>query len=95
MDLMHRYVALRRRVLGVDELHMYDLHVPLVTQKDNRYSFEEAKQIVRRGLAPLGEDYLSFWMKDLDRAGLMCTKIREEEAVRIPGARTEHTRMCC
>lgn len=58
MDLMHRYVALRRRVLGVDELHMYDLHVPLVTQKDNRYSFEEAKQIVRRGLAPLGEDYL-------------------------------------
>ncbi|UWP58920.1 oligoendopeptidase F [Ruminococcus gauvreauii] len=58
MDLMHRYVALRRRVLGVDELHMYDLHVPLVMQKDNRYSFEEAKQIVRRGLAPLGEDYL-------------------------------------
>ncbi|WP_411337874.1 oligoendopeptidase F [Ruminococcus gauvreauii] len=58
MDLMHRYVALRRRVLGADELHMYDLHVPLVTQKDNRYSFEEAKQIVRRGLAPLGEDYL-------------------------------------
>lgn len=58
MDLMHRYVALRRRVLGADELHMYDLHVPLVTQKDNRYSLEEAKQIVRRGLAPLGEDYL-------------------------------------
>lgn len=58
MDLMHRYVALRRRVLGADVLHMYDLHVPLVTQKDNRYSFEEAKQIVRRGLAPLGEDYL-------------------------------------
>ncbi|MCH1982787.1 oligoendopeptidase F [Ruminococcus sp. OA3] len=59
MDIMHRYVALRKEIMGVDELHMYDVYVPLVAQKDKRYTFEEAKQIVLRGLAPLGEDYLS------------------------------------
>lgn len=59
MDSMHRYVALRKKVLGVDELHMYDVYVPLAEQQDKRYPFEEAKQMVLRGLAPLGEDYLS------------------------------------
>ena len=82
-------------VLGVDELHMYDLHVPLVTQKDNRYSFEEAKQIVRRGLAPLGEDYLRLLDEGFGQGWIDVYENQERGAVRIPGARTEHTRMCC
>ncbi len=56
---MYDYVKLRKRLLGVDELHMYDVYVPLVKQVEKRYTFEEAKALVRAGLAPLGEDYLS------------------------------------
>lgn len=59
LDLMHRYVALRKKLLGVDELHMYDIYVPIVADAAKKISFEEAKQIVLEGLAPLGEEYLS------------------------------------
>lgn len=59
MDLMHRYVALRKKLLGVEELHMYDVYVPIVADAAARITFEEAKQMVMEGLAPLGEDYLS------------------------------------
>ena len=54
---MHRYAALRKKALGLDELHMYDLYVPLVKEADRQYSFEEAKAMVREGLKPLGEEY--------------------------------------
>ncbi|MCR5153701.1 MAG: oligoendopeptidase F [Lachnospiraceae bacterium] len=57
LPLMHRYVDLRKKILGLDELHMYDLYVPLVKEADAKFSFEEAKKIVYEALAPLGEDY--------------------------------------
>ncbi|MDD5900972.1 MAG: oligoendopeptidase F [Lachnospiraceae bacterium] len=57
MDKMHRYVSLRKRLLGLDELHMYDLYVPLVKEADVKIPFEEAKKTVYEALAPLGEDY--------------------------------------
>ncbi|MCB7319395.1 oligoendopeptidase F [Lacrimispora sp. 210928-DFI.3.58] len=56
---LHRYTALRKKVLGVEELHMYDLYVPMVGEADRHYTFEEAKAIVKEGLAPLGEEYAS------------------------------------
>lgn len=56
-DKMHRYVRLRKKMLGVDELHMYDLYTPLVSECDAKYDFETAKSIVYEALAPLGEDY--------------------------------------
>lgn len=56
---MYRYVALRKKLLGVDELHMYDAYVPIVSDYDMDVSFEEAKKMVLEGLAPLGEEYLS------------------------------------
>lgn len=59
MDLMYRYVALRKKILGVDELHMYDAYTPIVTGADMKISFEEAKQIVYDALAPMGEEYRS------------------------------------
>lgn len=59
MDLMHKYVRLRKKLLGVDELHMYDLYAPLVNDVDLKIPFEEAKELVEKGLAPLGEDYLN------------------------------------
>lgn len=56
---MHRYVSLRRRALGVDALHMYDLYVPVVGGVEMKFTFEEAKEVALKALAPLGEDYLN------------------------------------
>ncbi len=58
MDSMYRYVALRKKLLGVEELHLYDAYVPLVQRPEREIPFEEAKQIVRSGLSVLGEDYI-------------------------------------
>ena len=57
MDKMYRYVDLRKKLLGVDELHMYDLYTPLVEGVAKHASIDEAKQTVFDALAPLGEDY--------------------------------------
>ena len=58
LDAMHDYVALRKKLLCVEELHMYDVYVPMVSGVEKKYTFEEAKALVLEGLAPLGEDYL-------------------------------------
>lgn len=58
MHLMHRYVALRKKLLGLEELHIYDLYAPLVADVKMELPFEEAKKIVEKGLEPLGENYL-------------------------------------
>lgn len=58
LPLLHRYADLRKKVLGVDDLHMYDLYTPLVKEVDMKFTFEEAKDIVIKSLAPLGEDYV-------------------------------------
>lgn len=57
MNYMHKYVELRKKILNVPELHMYDVYVPLVKEADATYSFEKAKEIVYEALKPLGEDY--------------------------------------
>jgi oligoendopeptidase F len=66
LHLMHRYVSLRKRALGVDELHMYDVYVPIVPEVDWKVSYEKAKAAVVEGLAPLGEDYIGEMVKGLD-----------------------------
>ncbi len=57
LHLLHRYVKLRKKVLGLNELHMYDLYTPLVKDVKMEIKYEEAKDIVLKGLAPLGEGY--------------------------------------
>lgn len=59
MDKMHRYVKLRKKCLGVDELHMYDVYTPMIADAARKISFEEAKETVLKALAPLGEDYVA------------------------------------
>ncbi|MFD0958565.1 oligoendopeptidase F [Paenibacillus chungangensis] len=59
LPLMHRYMELRKKLLGVDELHMYDLFAPLVEEFDMPISYDEAKGIVKESLKPLGEDYVA------------------------------------
>ena len=57
MDLMHRYVSLRKKALKAEELHMYDLYVPMVDEFEMKVPFSKAKEIVKKGLAPLGKEY--------------------------------------
>ena len=57
MDKMHRYVQLRKKLLGLDELHMYDIYTPLVGGVDKKSSIDEAKALIYDALAPMGEDY--------------------------------------
>ena len=56
---MHRYIRLRKKMLGLDSLHFYDIYTPLVADVDQQISFEQAKQTVYDSLAPLGEGYRS------------------------------------
>ena len=63
MDKMYRYVALRKKLLGVDELHMYDVYTPLVPDATQKISFDEAKETVLAALAVLGEDYTALLKK--------------------------------
>ena len=63
---MHRYIALRKKILSVEELHMYDLYVPLIAEADKKISYEQAKQTVTKALSILGKDYLSALEKGLN-----------------------------
>ncbi len=64
--LMHRYMALRKATLGLEEMHMYDLYPSLVEGGELRLSFEEAFDLVLKGLSPLGEEYLSLLRRARD-----------------------------
>lgn len=57
-DKMHRYVALRKKLLNVDELHMYDVYVSMISDFDMEVKYDEAKEISLKALAPMGEEYL-------------------------------------
>ncbi|WP_240644480.1 oligoendopeptidase F [Paenibacillus paeoniae] len=67
LPLMHRYMELRKRLLGLDELHMYDLFAPLVDEFDMEISFEEAKKTISESLKPLGQDYLNVLQEGFDQ----------------------------
>ena len=70
LDKMYRYVALRRRLLGVDELHMYDVYTPIVPDVAEEISFEQAKAAVLDALAVLGEDYTAMLREGFDHRWL-------------------------
>lgn len=59
LPLMYRYMELRKKLLKVDELHMYDLFAPLVEEFDMPITYDEAKSIISESLKPLGENYLN------------------------------------
>lgn len=61
IDVSYKYIALRKKVLNLDEMHMYDIYVPLV-KYDKKYTYEEALDIVKEALKPLGDTYI----KDLN-----------------------------
>ncbi|MFC0469538.1 oligoendopeptidase F [Halalkalibacter kiskunsagensis] len=67
LELLHRYVRLRKKVLGVDELHMYDLYTPLVKDVKMEIPYEKAQELVLKGVAPLGEEYGSILKEGFEK----------------------------
>ncbi|MCT8140389.1 oligoendopeptidase F [Anaerobacillus sp. CMMVII] len=59
LHLLHRYISLRKKVLQLDEIHMYDLFTPMVKDVKMEIPYEEAKELVIKGVEPLGEEYVS------------------------------------
>ncbi len=59
MEYMYKYVRLRKKLMGLDELHMYDLYAHIVPDADSEISFDEAKKNVRAALSVMGEEYVS------------------------------------
>lgn len=64
--VMHRYMSVRRKALGLDKMHMYDLYIPLVEDAELRLSFEDAFELVLKGLSPLGDAYNALLRKGRD-----------------------------
>ena len=65
-DKMHRYVRLRKKLLGVEELHFYDVYTSLVADVDKKIPYDEAKQTIYNALAPLGDDYRKVLQEGFD-----------------------------
>jgi oligoendopeptidase F len=59
LSTFHRYLKLRQRILGVDQLHYYDLYAPLLANVDLKYNIEESQKHILTALQPLGDDYVS------------------------------------
>jgi len=66
LPAMHRYTALRKKALKLDELHMYDVYTPLVEEVDIKVTYADAKKKIAEGLAPLGEEYLTAMEKGME-----------------------------
>ncbi len=65
-ELMHRYIKIRKKMLNLKELHVYDLYTPMVKEVDRNIPYEEGLKIIKKGLIPLGEDYISIMDEGLN-----------------------------
>ena len=59
IPLLNRYLKLRKKLLKLDELHMYDLYVPIIEERETHMTYEQARDVVLSALAPLGSDYVN------------------------------------
>ena len=66
MPLMNRYMQIRKEALGLDELNMYDVYVPLTESPEKTYTFEEAKKLVKDALSVMGDEYVSLLQEGFD-----------------------------
>ena len=67
LPAMHKYTRLRRKLLGVDELHFYDLYVPVVGDVDMHFTYEEACDLILKALEPMGEEYCAIVRQGLEQ----------------------------
>lgn len=84
-DKLHRYIALRKKALKYDELHMYDLSVPIVDGASLSLSYEEAFELVIKGLAPLGKEYEGLLKQARDCGWIDVMETKESVAVLTAG----------
>ena len=61
LSALHRYVKIKKKLLGLDQIHMYDLYVPIIDSPVEHIEFEDAVKLVKEGLKPLGEEYLNIF----------------------------------
>lgn len=66
LSSLHRYVSLKKRMLGLDEMHMYDLYVPVIEVEKEHIEFDKGVEIAKEGLKPLGEEYLSIFNEGIE-----------------------------
>ena len=66
INLLHRYVDIKKKLLGISDIHMYDLYVPVIDVEKEHIEYEEAVNIVKEGLKPLGEEYLSIFNEGIE-----------------------------
>ena len=59
LPTLHRYIELKKKLLGIDELFMYDVYAPVIKIEEEKIPYEEAVEIVKKALAPMGEEYVS------------------------------------
>lgn len=91
LDKMHRYVNLRKRFLGVDELHMYDVYTPIIPDAAKKVPFEEAKETVLKALAPLGEDYVNVVKEGFENRWIdVCENVGKRSGAYSAGAYGTH-----
>ena len=65
LPVLHKYVAMRKKLLGLDTLHFYDLYVPLQEEYDQKYTYDEGVNLVLEAIRPLGKEYHSILEKGL------------------------------
>lgn len=63
---LHKYVKLKKRLLGLEEMHMYDLYVPVIEVPNNHIEFEDGVKMILEGLNPLGEEYLNIFKSGIE-----------------------------
>lgn len=66
LDVYQKYYELKKEVLNLDELHLYDIYTPMIDEGGKKYSFEEAKEMVLNALSVLGDDYINNFKKIFD-----------------------------
>ena len=66
LEVLNKYIELKKKFLGLEEIHMYDLYVPLTDKFDMKIPYEDAKEIILKALSPLGEEYLDLIKKAFD-----------------------------
>ncbi|MGN1062090.1 MAG: oligoendopeptidase F [Candidatus Scatosoma sp.] len=91
LPLMHRYIALRKKTLGLNEQHMYDIYVPLVENAEIGVPYEEAYEIVVEGLAPLGKEYQALLRRAKDERWIdVCESEGKKSGAYSTGAYDTH-----
>ena len=65
LSSLHKYVSLKKKLLGLDEIHMYDLYVPIVDAEEDHIEYEDAVKIALDGIKPLGEEYLNIFKEGI------------------------------